>query len=326
MSFLFSACTGPQKFLWGKTTAYLINSDFMRCSSQKKFLGTAIRLHPAKFFQLRRALIMKKQTLIIKNLHAAIESKEILRGVTLTVRSGEVHAIMGPNGGGKSTLAYALLGHPAYKIGTGKSKIEIDGKNIITLPTEERAKAGLFLALQSPIAVPGVTVTNLLRTAYQELHGNKAAAKDSTQNPLLSRRWQAGSMSIIEFTKMIHNYAKDLHIEESFLTRGIHDGFSGGEKKKMEMLQALVLAPKFAIFDEIDTGLDVDALKVVAKGIDVLSKKGTGVIIITHYQRILKYVKPDVVHILVNGKIVKTGKANLAKEIEEEGYQKYTSR
>lgn len=251
--------------------------------------------------------------LTISNLHASIDNKHILRGVTLKVKSREVHAVMGPNGGGKSTLAYALMAHPAYR---AKGKILLGTKNISTFTTEDRAKSGLFLALQSPIAVPGVTVINLLRTAYQELHGGTKRGKMIQS---------LGSMSIIEFMNMIKRYAKDLHIDEQFLVRGIHDGFSGGEKKKMEMLQALVLAPKFAIFDEIDTGLDVDALQVVARGIDMLAKKGTGVIIITHYQRILKYVKPDVVHILVNGKIVKTGKASLAKEIEESGYGTYAS-
>lgn len=264
-----------------------------------------------------------KHILGIQNLHASIDSKPILRGVTLTVRSGEIHAVMGPNGSGKSTLAYALMGHPAYAV--QKSNVRIDKKNISALPTEDRAKAGLFLALQSPIAVPGVTVMNLLRTAYQELHGSTKKASDRVQNPMLARRWNAGGMSIVEFTKMLKDHARQLHIDESFLARGIHDGFSGGEKKKMEMLQALVLSPKFAIFDEIDTGLDVDALRVVAKGIDMLSKKGTGVIIITHYQRILRYMKPDVVHILVNGKIVKTGKASLARDIEENGYGGYSN-
>jgi Fe-S cluster assembly ATP-binding protein len=254
--------------------------------------------------------------LTVSNLRASIDRKDILQGLSLKVRDGEVHAVMGPNGGGKSTLAYALMGHPAY-ISSGK--ILIDKKNISKLPTEGRAKAGLFLALQSPIAVPGVTVTNLLRTAYEELHGAK---KEHTQNPVLARR-MVGSMPIGEFMGVIKKYAGELRIEESFLSRGIHDGFSGGEKKKMEMLQALILAPKFAIFDEIDTGLDVDALKVVAKGINILVKKGTGVIIITHYQRILKYVSPDVVHILVKGKIVKTGKAVLAKHIEDHGYADY---
>lgn len=220
---------------------------------------------------------------------------------------------MGPNGGGKSTLAYALLGHPSYQV---KGRITIDAKNISSFPTEERAKAGLFLALQSPIAVPGVTVTNLLRTALGD-------TKKQSQNPALSRRF-VGSMPIGEFMAMVKKYAKILMFDESFLTRGIHDGFSGGEKKKMEMLQALVLNPKFAVFDEIDTGLDVDALKVVAKGISMLSKKGTGIIIITHYQRILKYLKPDVVHILVSGKIIKTGGAALAKNIEDHGYSQFT--
>lgn len=255
--------------------------------------------------------------LTVSDLHTSIEKKEILKGLSLAVRSGEVHAVMGPNGGGKSTLAYALMGHPSY---VSSGSIAVNKKNISRLPTEERARSGLFLALQSPIAVPGVTVINLLRTAYEELNGTKNVR---TQNPILAKR-TVGSMPIGEFMTMLKKYAAELRIEESFLTRGIHDGFSGGEKKKIEMLQALVLAPKFAVFDEIDTGLDVDALKVVARGIEILAGKGTGVIIITHYQRILKYVKPDVVHILVGGKIVKTGSAGLAKTIEDHGYAQFT--
>jgi Fe-S cluster assembly ATP-binding protein len=251
-------------------------------------------------------------SLIISNLHAVIAGKEILRGVSLTVRPGEVHALMGPNGSGKSTFAYALMGHPAYHT---NGKILINKKDIAHVQTDARAKAGLFLALQNPIAIPGVTVVNLLRTAYGDI-------KDSTHNPLLSRRY-AGVMPIGEFMAMLKKYATELHIDGSFLSRGIHDGFSGGEKKKIEMLQALVLAPKYAIFDEIDTGLDVDALKLVASGIGKLVKNGTGVIIITHYRRILKYIKPDVVHVLVSGTIVKTGGANLAKIIEEKGYEEY---
>lgn len=273
---------------------------------------------------------MKQQhSLTISGVAASIEGKEILRGVSMRVRSGEVHAVMGPNGGGKSTLAYVLMGHPSYEVIRNKqikNGISIDKKLISDLPTEERAKAGLFLALQSPIAVPGVTVTNLLRTAYREIYGTKESKASGIKNPVLAKRWQAGNMDIIAFTKMLKGYAKELHIDEAFLSRGIHDGFSGGEKKKIEMLQALVLSPKFAVFDEIDTGLDVDALKVVAHGIELLAKNGTGVIIITHYQRLLKYVKPDVVHILVKGKIVKTGTASLAKEIEDNGYERYLKR
>lgn len=262
--------------------------------------------------------------LSINHLQASIEGKEILRDVTFTVKSGEVHVIMGPNGSGKSTLAYALMGHPAYGVDMEHSRVAINGKNMLKISTEQRAKAGLFLAFQSPIAVPGVSVVNLLRTAYQELHAaGKVDKNKNVQNPLLARRWKAEGLSLMEFMDVLNKNAKALRIDQTFLSRGIHDGFSGGEKKKVEMLQALVLSPKFAIFDEIDTGLDVDALKVVAGGISLLSKQGTGVIIITHYQRILKYLKPDVVHILIEGKIVKTGRASLAKEIENEGYENY---
>lgn len=258
-------------------------------------------------------------TLVIKNLHASVEGKEILHGVSMTVKAGEVHAVMGPNGSGKSTLASVLLGHPSY---TAKGNVMVGDKSILKFPTEERAKAGLYLAFQSPVAISGVSVMNVLRSAYEARFAKKKTFP-AVQNPVLARRMNVGSMSIGEFGDVVKSYAVRLDLKEELLRRSIHEGFSGGEKKKIEMLQALVLPTKFALFDEIDTGLDVDALRSVSKGIAELTKKGVGVLIITHYQRILHYVKPDVVHVLVNGKIVKTGKAQLAKIIEDEGYGSY---
>ncbi len=269
----------------------------------------------------------KSNALIIRNLYASVEKKIILQGVSLTIYPGQVHAIMGPNGSGKSTLAYVLMGHPSYKcqMPNAKCQIKLGSKSIIDLPTEERAKLGLFLAFQSPIAIAGVTVVSLLRSAYQALHGDKKNTIKTVQNPLLARRWSGGNLSLSDFTKRLKEYADFLHINESFLHRGINEAFSGGERKKMEMLQALVLAPKFAIFDEIDTGLDVDALKIVASAIQRLKQQGSAVIVITHYQRILKYIKPDVVYIFIDGKIVDHGDATLAKKIEEKGYSSYAT-
>ena len=268
------------------------------------------------------------KNLQIQNLHVSIEGKEILKGISLEIASGKVHAVMGPNGSGKSTLAYALMGHPSYKcqMSNVKCQIKIGKKSLITLSTEERARAGLYLAIQSPVAIPGVSVMQLLRSSYQEIHNSssrKFKKKQPIQNPVLARRWQANGMALSEFTTLVKRCAHELRLDESFLGRSIHDGFSGGERKKVEMLQALVLVPKFAVFDEIDTGLDVDALRVVGKGIDILHKQKTGVIIITHYNRILRYVTPDVVHVLVHGKMVDTGTALLAKKIEKDGYAKY---
>lgn len=269
---------------------------------------------------------MKKTLLKIRNLSSTVAGKDILKNVNLNIESGEIHAIMGPNGSGKSTLAYTLMGHPEYKIQKQKAQgVFIGSKNLLDIPTEERARAGLFLAMQTPVAVPGVTVVNLLREAYQSVNQGvkQTGEKINIHNPLFSRRWQGNGLTLPEFMTQLKSSADYLGLTETLLTRGINDGFSGGEKKKLEMLQALMLRPKFAIFDEIDTGLDVDALETVAKAIKLLSKQGTGVLIITHYQRILKYLKPDRVHILVSGTIVKSGNSALAKLIETEGYRKF---
>jgi len=267
-------------------------------------------------------------TLTISHLVAHVSGKEILHGIDMSINAGEVHAVMGPNGSGKSTLAQVLLGHPAYETGSKKgktSRILLNGKNILPMPTEDRANAGLFLAFQSPVAIPGVTVMNLLRAAYEARHvtdpGKKKPA--TVANPVLARRFMVGGMPMGEFTDLVKSHAKILRLSDDMLRRGIHDGFSGGEKKKIEMLQALVLPHKFAVFDEIDTGLDVDALRTVSRGIALLRKQGVGVLIITHYQRILRYVKPDVVHVLVEGKIADRGDATLARKIEAKGYGKY---
>lgn len=235
----------------------------------------------------------------IKNLVVGIEEKEILLGVTISIKPGKLHVVMGPNGSGKSTLTFALMGHPSYQVSQGT--VMLGKTNLLKLPPHERAKKGLFLAFQNPIAVPGVTLSSFLRTAFVELYG-----KDK--------------MSTLEFHAFVKSQAEKLDLDYTFLRRAINDGFSGGEKKKAEMLQLLVLKPKFAIFDEIDTGLDIDALKTVAQGIVLLQKEGTGVLLITHYQRILNYLKPDRVHVMVAGEIVMEGGPELTKIIEEKGY------
>ena len=255
-------------------------------------------------------------SLTVNHLWASVAGKTILSDVSLEVKKGKVHALMGPNGSGKSTLAAVLMGNPAYKVDLQKTQINIDGKNITDLKVEVRAKAGLFLAFQSPVSVPGITVANLLRTAIATVKGrNSNIRKPLKHNPALS---------IAQFNQDLLEKAKSLNIGQELLRRSLNEDFSGGEKKKLEMLQAVVLSPSFAVFDEIDTGLDVDALKVVSEGIKALKGNGTGILIITHYQRILRYVKPDFVHVLIAGRIVESGPTELAEEIENKGYGKWT--
>ncbi|MFH0749466.1 MAG: Fe-S cluster assembly ATPase SufC [Candidatus Gottesmanbacteria bacterium] len=260
----------------------------------------------------------KNITLSLSHLFVdVLKGKNILHDVSIIFEAGKTHVIMGPNGSGKSTLAHALMGSLEYAV---KGKILFGKKDITRIPASDRAKLGIFLAFQSPIAISGVSVINLLRTAYQELHPDNKKIDTKIQNPVLASRWKSSDMTLSDLLKAINRYAALLHIDPLLLTRSIHEGFSGGERKKIEVLQALVLQPKFAIFDEIDTGLDVDALQIVATGIDLLRKNGTGCIIITHYQRLLKYLQPDTVVVIKNGSVSKTGDAALAKEIETKGY------
>lgn len=254
----------------------------------------------------------------IRNLSAQIEGKAILNKISLDIVPGKIHALMGPNGSGKSTFAQVLMGHPAYIVGADKnteSRVMLNGSNLLHKSPDERGRLGLFLAFQSPVGVPGVSVANLLRLSYGVIHNKKDKKKiKGLHNPALS---------VLAFNEFLFTTAKKLHIPAEFLKRSLNEEFSGGEKKKLEMLQAVILSPKFAIFDEIDTGLDVDALKIVALGIANLKKKGAGILLITHYQRILKYARPDFVHILVNGEIKAEGGASLTKIVEEKGYKQW---
>lgn len=241
----------------------------------------------------------------IKNLHVAVEGKEILKGINLAVSKGEVHAIMGPNGSGKSTLANTLLGHPHYKVTGGE--ILYKGENIVEMKPDERARKGMFLAFQYPQAVPGVTVANFLRTA---LNARRKAHMNGDFKPI----------SIPEFRKMMREVMAKLKLDDSFATRYLNDGFSGGEKKRAEILQMAILKPEIAILDETDSGLDIDGVRVVAEGVNALSGPDLGILIITHYQRILNFVKPQFVHVLVKGRIALEGGPELALKLEEHGY------
>ena len=245
-------------------------------------------------------------TLQIGDLHVSISTEqgpvEILKGIDLTINQGETHAIMGPNGSGKSTLAYTIAGHPRYEV-TGGS-ITLDGEDVLEMSVDERAKAGLFLAMQYPVEVPGVTVTNFLRTAKTAIDGKAPAL----------RQWVGDLRTAMESLKM----------EPGFAERNVNEGFSGGEKKRHEIMQLQMLQPKFAVLDETDSGLDVDALKIVAEGVNkAKAETGLGVLLITHYTRILRYIAPDFVHVIVSGKIAESGGGELAERLEEEGYDRY---
>jgi len=246
------------------------------------------------------------KVLSIDNLHVAIDGKEILKGVDLTIRQGEVHALMGPNGSGKSTLSYALMGHPNYEITEGA--VTLDGQDILGLEADERAKAGLFLAFQYPTAIPGVTVANFLRHAVTNIrHPERKEGED-----LISMR---------DFRKELRAQMDELGMDPEFARRYLNEGFSGGEKKRAEVLQLAMLRPSFAILDETDSGLDIDAVRLVSDGINqVAARSGTGILVITHYQRILNYIKPGFVHILFGGRIVESGGPELVDVLEREGY------
>ena len=242
--------------------------------------------------------------LVIKNLHVSIENKEILKGLDLTVKQGEVHAIMGPNGTGKSTLAYTLMGHPSYTVTEGE--VWFKGQNLLDLAPDERSRAGIFLAFQYPVSIPGVTVANFLRTA---INSRRRAA-----NP------EDKCVPIPEFRKMLKEKMEMLKMDSVFAGRYLNDGFSGGEKKRAEILQMAALKPEIAILDETDSGLDIDALRIVAEGVNALSGPELGVLVITHYQRLLNYIKPQYVHIMMGGRIVESGGPDLALHLEESGY------
>src|SRR6187431_921189 len=247
-------------------------------------------------------------TLEIRDLHVSVETKEgakpILRGVDLTVASGETHAIMGPNGSGKSTLAYSLAGHPKYQVTSGT--VTLDGVDVLALSVDERARAGLFLAMQYPVEVPGVSVSNFLRTAKTAIDGEASKL----------RTW----------VKDVNAAMEDLRMDPTFAERSVNEGFSGGEKKRHEILQMELLKPKFAILDETDSGLDVDALRVVSEGVNrVRQNPDVGVLLITHYTRILRYIKPDFVHVFVDGKVAEEGGPELADRLENEGYDRFLS-
>jgi len=244
-------------------------------------------------------------SLIIENLSVSAEGQQILKGLNLEIPQGEVHAIMGPNGTGKTTLAYALMGHPRYSLTSGS--VTLNGTDLLSLSPEERSKQGVFLAFQYPVAIPGVTVANFLRTAINAHRKSRDLADKG--------------IPILEFRNILIKKMELLKMDPSMAGRYLNDGFSGGEKKRVEILQMAMLEPRIAILDETDSGLDIDALRIVSEGINTLKNKNLGILIITHYQRILNYLKPDVVHVMVDGQILRTGGPDLATKLEKEGYE-----
>ncbi len=250
----------------------------------------------------------KSSSLVIRDLQVSIEAdgarKPILKGVDLTIESGQIHAVMGPNGSGKSTLAYTIAGHPRYSVDGGS--IELDGENVLDMSVDERARAGLFLAMQYPVEIPGVTVANFLRTAKTAIDGEAPAI----------RAWGP----------QLKQAMTDLKMDPSFAARNVNEGFSGGEKKRHEIVQLELLKPRFAVLDETDSGLDVDALKIVSEGVNrAHAATGLGVLLITHYTRILRYIKPDFVHVFVDGRVAEEGGPELAERLENEGYDRYVT-
>jgi Fe-S cluster assembly ATP-binding protein len=246
----------------------------------------------------------------IENLHASIEDKEILKGVNLTIQTGSIHAIMGPNGSGKSTLANVLAGNPAYEVTEGSAKFF--GEDILELAPEERAHLGIFLAFQYPTVIPGVSMANFLRMAVTNTKNARAARDGGESKPFTPR----------EFRRLMKEKMSLLHMDDSFATRYLNEGFSGGEKKRAEILQLALLEPSLAILDETDSGLDIDALRVVSEGVNNLMSDSMGILLITHYQRLLDHIKPHYVHIMMNGRIVQSGGPELALELEAKGYEK----
>ena len=240
--------------------------------------------------------------LTITNLHARVEDKEILRGIDLKVNAGEVHAIMGPNGSGKSTLASVIAGKPGYEV--TKGEVVLDGKNLLDMDPEERAAAGVFLAFQYPVEIPGVTTTYFLRAALNHVRKHRGERELSTS----------------DFMKHIRSKVEMMELDNSLLSRSVNEGFSGGEKKKNEIFQMAVLEPKLAVLDETDSGLDIDALKIVSNGVNALRSPERAIVVVTHYQRLLNYIVPDFVHVLMEGRIVRSGGKELALELEQKGY------